>query len=254
MESKISEIIRKSASSLSAKYETSISTKTEVDNQFRSLRKFKNPNPCQPVTFHYFQIMKKFRRELFLIEQTYDCSPIQGIQRGEPGVILFAPEVRRPSQLAPDIVAPPPFWTVGNERKGAIGGMQACRTEELVAPLVEARVERPTSREMTKHEVLEEFRATGMSDAATSAFFEFDQLVDPGGGGLIWSEEYCVGTDSTFVQAQVSDCAACEEAAIKLKELDLRKRALELDKLECEIALCRKGLKDLPKKPEVDPV
>jgi hypothetical protein len=62
------EIIGKSTSKVSRAYEIAIDVKTEVENQYRSIRKVTNPNPCQPVIYNYFQLAKKYKTELILAD------------------------------------------------------------------------------------------------------------------------------------------------------------------------------------------
>jgi hypothetical protein len=71
---------------------------------------------------------------------------------------------------------------------------------------------------------------------------EMDDMVDPSGGGLISSVEYCLATDGFHVEARTSECAACEDSSLRLKELEVKKLELELEKLKCEVALCEKDL------------
>ncbi|MBK0401201.1 hypothetical protein H0I76_18535 [Limibaculum sp. M0105] len=251
-ERRLSEVVSKTAASVSRKFETAMSLKAEVENKFRAVRKVKNPNPCQPVTFHHFQIVKKFRRQLFLVEQTYDCTPPAGLVGGSD--ITFTDAIRAPGRMAPDVVPTPPGWSIPDDRKAVLAcGGEAGQGGPPVGRPVELKLDPPSSREMTRDEVLADLAARGAGDEEARVIRELDALADPGGGGLIFEEVYCIGTDSVFVQAQVSECAACADDAVKLKELEVKKLELELEKLRCEIDLCRKEVGGKPR-PGIDPV
>ena len=249
-ESRLKEVVGSAARTVSERFEIAMSVKSETENRFRALRKVKNPNPCQPVTYHHFQLMKKYKRELFLIEQTYDCSPPAG-DVGQPPSVTFTDDLRAPARVPRAVVPTPPDWLVSDDRKGSIrregdDDRKSVRQEDIAVTL-----DRSTSRELTRDQALAELKARGAKDEA-KVIQDLDKLADPGGGGLIFSEEYCVGTDSVFVQAQVSDCAACEDTSLQKKELEVKKLELELKKLECEVELCREGY-PIPEK-AVDPV
>lgn len=242
-EATMAEVVSKAAASVSAKYETSLDLKTEVENKYRAVRKIKNPNRCQPVTFHYFQLMKKIRRELFLVEQTYDCTPPAGIAPPGPGLTTYHRAAGRPQNLRPRVVAPPPQWTL-TEPAAPVTAEVAC-SDPAPAPAestITVPFTRPATRQLSKERVLADVRATGGDEVAREMQQHLDQiddLADPAGGGLILSEEFCIGTDYFHVESVVSNCAICEDTELKSKELECKRIELELEKLKCEIELCK---------------
>ena len=248
----MSEVVQKAAARVSAKYETSLDIKTEVENRYRAVRKVRNPNKCQPVTFHYYRLIKKFRRALYFVETEVSCVPPAGIAppRG-PGVTHFGSSVRRPQNLRPDIVAPPPRWT----RTEPAAAETACGSDHgpVNAETMTATFERPELVRLSREAAVEDIRRREGDEAARHAaqvFQEFDDLADPGGGGLVFEEEICLGTDNFHVEGLVSACAVCEDTELKMKELECKKAELELEKLKCEIALCEMQLKEKPVEPE----
>ena len=242
-EATMSEVISKAAAGVSAKYETSLDLKTEVENKYRAVRKIKNPNACQPVTFHYFQLMKKIRRELFLVEQTYDCSPPAGIAPPGPGLTTYHRVSGRPQNLRPRVVAPPPQWTITEPSVPVIAD-QPCGDPASASAESKITVSfsRPATKQLSKARVLDEVRATGGDEVTRQMQQHLDQiddLADPAGGGLILSEELCIGTDYFHVESVVSNCAICEDTELKTRELECQRIELELEKLKCEVELCK---------------
>jgi hypothetical protein len=240
-ESMMREVVAKAAASVSAKYETSLDIKTEVENKYRAVRKIKNPNHCQPVTFHYYQLMKKIRRELFFVEQTYDCQPPQGIAPPGPGLTTYHRAAGRPQNLRPTVVAPPPPWTLTVPTATVTYDVN-CSDAAPADSVVAVPFARPATRQLSKEAVLEEVRTTAGDEVAREMqqhLEQIDDLADPSGGGLIFSEEFCIGTDSFHVESVVSNCAICEDTELKTKELEVKRIELELEKLKCEIDLCK---------------
>ena len=47
-----------------------------------------------------------------------------------------------------------------------------------------------------------------------------------------WNYEYCINTDSLFVEANISECSACDEATIELCELEVKKTKVEIELLK----------------------
>ena len=172
--------------------------------------------------------MKKIRRELFFVEQTYECSPPAGIAPAGPGITSYRQGVDRPQNLHPDIVARPPQWTLGDPVAAAVPA-QACADTRQGQTRVSVPFVRPRTKELSKTQALEEVRLEAGDEIAREMQGHLDQiddLADPSGGGLIFSEEFCIGTDGFHVEGVVSNCSVCDDCDLKLKEL------------ECEIELC----------------
>jgi hypothetical protein len=148
IEKKLNEVVEKAAASVSKSYDTSIDVKTEVENQYRSLRRMKNPNPCQPVTFHFYQLMKSYKRELFLIEQTYDCFNPAGIGV-EPGMVSFVSQPRTAAVQTPNIVTPPPAWTLGDNMKAPLGCIEQARSSDQFETSTTQQFARPVTKQFT---------------------------------------------------------------------------------------------------------
>ncbi|MCF6323990.1 MAG: hypothetical protein L3J89_06685 [Gammaproteobacteria bacterium] len=247
-ESTMSEVVSTAAARVSAKYETSIDIKTEVENKYRAVRKVKNPNRCQPVTFHYFQLVKKIRRELFLVEQTYDCSSPAADTTPAPGLTTYRTSAGRPQNLRPRVVAPPPQWTL-TEPAVSVTTEAACGdpVSSPIESVITVPFEQPVTKQLSKNRVIADIRATAGDEAAREMQQHLDQIddiADPSGGGLILSEDICLGTDSFHVEGMVSNCAICEDVELKKEEFECKRIELEIQKLKCEIDLCQVQLGD----------
>ncbi len=110
------EVVSKTAGRVSRKYEVAIDTKTEVENQYRSVRRIVNPNPCQPVIYNYYQLAKMYKTELILTDIRFDFIPPR---RPQPPVLTdlvnavsFRAESPYRQNLNLQVVAPPPSWTL----------------------------------------------------------------------------------------------------------------------------------------------
>lgn len=255
-ESKISEIVETSVSKVSERFEVAIGLKTEVDNKFRAVRKVQNPNNCHPVTYHHYQIVKKFRRRLFLIEQTYACDPPAGDQGSID--VTVTEDLRMPASRPTDVVPTPPDWTISDDRKGRLPSCpEPARDTTITEQTRLIRLKAPTTRDLTAEAAIASLRMRSDADLLAAAIRDLDDFADPGGGGLVSENVYCIGTDSVFVQAQVSDCAVCQPPDKAMSDLEKTKLELEIEQLRCEIARCREALKEskvYAGKPGIDPV
>jgi len=240
------EIINKSASKTSQKYEVAIDTKTEVENQYRSVRKVNNPNACQPVIYNYYQLAKQFETELILTDLRFDFIPT-------PPTILTSPkstfeivaETPYPQNLNLQVVAPPPPWTLTEIAVAPTSVLSqvtplqtfretAVATAHLAGlPKVEPPVRPSDVSELTKEELLEKMRESNSVDDERLAEFEReleDFLKDDINElGVKDTYKYCINTDSLFVEANISECSACDETTIELRKLEVEKAKVEIE-------------------------
>ena len=240
---------------MSAKNEIAIDIKAEVSNVYGSTRKVRNPNPCQPVTYNFYQLAKRLRRTLTLVEVTHKCTPPAGDETPRPGITTFRAPIERPSRTQLHVVSAPPAHT-----RAADGAQDdhACTPEVQRERVDRVEFEAPVAYERNRKALIEDIRETEGEEAAAranQALDAIDDLADPGGGGLIFEEEICIATTGFHVEARVSPCAVCEDTELRKKELEVERCKLELKKLECEIELCKVQSKEKDKdddKPKYD--
>lgn len=168
-----------------------------------------------------------------------------GIAPPNPGLTTYRQAAGRPQNRRPDVVAPPPLWTL-DEPAAATATTAAHACAAPVASHAEEVVEvpfaRPAAKQLSKARAIEDVRADEGDEAARQMqnhLGEIDDLADPSGGGLIFSEEICIGTDGFHVEGVVSNCAICEDTELKMKELECKKAEQEVETLKCEIELCK---------------
>lgn len=246
-EEHFSEVVRKTSSRVSQKFEIAIDTKTEVENQYRSVRRLSNPNPCQPVIYNYFQLAKKYKTELILTDVRFDLrvQPRPVFER-PLGAVAFEADPPYRQTLDLNVVAPPPPWRV-SVPAGATSAPQTqsfflSRTaiaafpslaEALIArkPAVEVPVEPPEALELTKEELLQKAAAVRVDvdlkqlERALDTFLA-DDVNKP---GVRATYEYCINTDGLYVEANLSKCSACDEFAIELHRLEVERARVELE-------------------------
>lgn len=70
-----SQFTAKSQARIDRKFDIHMDTKTETTVGTRSVRKVKNNNMCQAVTYNYYQLMRKLRVELLITHLTFDLLP-----------------------------------------------------------------------------------------------------------------------------------------------------------------------------------
>ena len=242
----LTESVAKAGARLSAKNEVAVAIKSEVENVYRSTRKIRNPNPCQPVTYNFYQIAKRVRRTLTLVETVLKCSPPAGdaTPRPGPGVATFRTPISRPKRLDLDVVAPPPAWqtALAATRDACPAPSPAPGNEQVERVAFEV----PTEFEVPRDVYFEDLSATEGDEAvarARTALAPIDDLIDPNGGGVISEEEICIATTGFHVEGVVSPCAVCEDTELAKKELDVERCRLELEMLKCEVEKCRLSLK-----------
>lgn len=241
------EIISKTSSRVSRKFEVAIDTKTEVENEYRSVRKITNPNPCQPVMYSYFQLAKKYKTELILTDIRFDFQPrVPPILTTLQAILTIAPESPYRENVNLNVVAPPPPWTLSAGSTPATPAGIGTAVFSLVTapvlgtvaqptiaglPTVRPTIETPEFLELTKDELLAKVGTTTDPQAVAILRQQLDAFLnDPANKtGAKDTYEYCVNTDGLYVEANTSKCSACEETAVKLKQLEVEKAQLEVE-------------------------
>ena len=239
------EIISKTTSKVNQKYDIAIDTKTEVENQYRSVRKVTNPNPCQPVIYNYFQLAKKYKTELILTDIRFDFLPVPPrILTAPLQVVTIATESFYPQNLNLQIVAPPPPWRLQlgalaptapvTQFAQAPGSLQFVHpATSLVAPqasvVSKIPTEPPEVMELTKEELLDKIRGKTQDDDAFKRELDAFLRDDVNKVGVRGNYEYCINTEGTYVEATVSKCSPCDKHTLELRQLEVEKAKQELE-------------------------
>lgn len=237
IEKSFREVIAKNSSRVSRKHEIAIDVKSEVENTFRSLRRVRNPNPCQPVTFHYFQMAKKYKAELFLIDVRFDeLRPVPLLER-PMGAVAFRADAPYRQNLDLNVVAPSPLSLGGPEvagvRVSSVAGRELRADVASIAglPAVQVPIEPPPFRELDRDQLLTELGASLTKAQIARLRPEIDKfLARPvNKPRKIDTYEYCVHTSGLYVETHTSPCAACLETDLKLKALEVEKAAVDIE-------------------------
>lgn len=219
-EDHVREIVTKTASRVSHRYDVAVDVKTEVENQYRSVRKMSNPNPCHPVIYLYYQLAKKYRSELILTDVRVDVRrQVPPILSVPAGAIKFAATPPYRQTLDLQVVSPPPPWTVPTATAGGEIG-RSFAVAQLARPASPSIAQQPPLQ--VPHEEIEVMRLT--RDEAVARIVH-EQDVDPHhfapaldkflghavnkpGSRAVY--EYCIATDGLYVEGNVSRCAVCD--------------------------------------------
>lgn len=239
------EIISKTSSKVSQKYEIAIDTKTEVENQYRSVRKVTNPNPCQPVIYNYFQFAKKYRTELILTDVRFDFLPLPPRILTDPlRIFTIAAESFYRQNLNLQVVAAPPTWRLQSAAVVPTVPVtqlaQLAATHQIVQPMVslaaplapvgtQVPTEPPDVMELTKEELLDKIKGKIADEAAFKRELDTFLKEDVNKLGVRDKYEYCINTEGMYVEATVSKCSPCDKATLELRQLEVEKAKLELE-------------------------
>ena len=267
------EVVQKASSSVSNYYEVSIDTKTEIENQYRSLRKISNPNKCRVVTYIFKQLGKKYTFEVVFLGMRFD-------------LIRHLPDIH--VELLPYHVTKPRFVADVNQpqinhnfnpydiQRDAQANSTTFRTaSRSQVPLVHVQVQDAyrtrVYRDVTLAKELDEASFIAKVEtlkldkndrsAVLSSIKELKEVKGNEPGQVIYHTEYCVRTSSIVVEPKVSSCSicACEECCGcggcgdsggcgggcsdgDGDQGDADIKALEIERLKVEIELLKKQL------------
>jgi hypothetical protein len=223
-EDHLREIVSKTASRVSQRYDVAVDVKTEVENQYRSVRKVSNPNPCHPVIYLYYQLAKKYRSELILTDVRVDVRrQVPPILAQPQRAIAFAATPPYRQTLDLQVVSPPPAWTVtsaAGELGRSFAAAQLTRpnaTSVAVAqlPAIHVPQEEVDILRLTRDEAVARIHEQDVDPKVFAPALDkfLSHAVNKVGTRATY--EYCIATDGLYVEGNVSPCAVCDEAPCK---------------------------------------
>ena len=256
------ETITKASMSVSNHYEVSVDTKTEIENQYRSLRKISNPNKCRVVTYIFKQLSKKYEIDIVLLGIRFDL--IQHVPLIHKELLpyhlvepKFAVAVQHPRVVAN--VNPHEARLDANAQQSAFKASSHAQTPQLHVNVQDAFMTH-LYRDITLAKELDAEAFLAKVDSlkldkvqktqVLAAFNELTKRKENQPGFVIYHTEYCVRTNSIVAEPKVSHCSicACEEcnACGEHNEdeagADADIKALEMEKLKTEIELLKKQI------------
>ena len=222
-EDHLREIVSKTASRVSQRYDVAVDVKTEVENQYRSVRKVSNPNPCHPVIYLYYQLAQ---------EVPLRAHPDRRSRRRPPAGAADPRPAATSDRIRRDTAVPPDARPAG---RGTTAGVTDQRRRRARA-VVRRRTAHPTERDVDRRRAATRHpRPAGggrypAPDAGRSGCRIHEQDVDPkvfapaldkflghavNKVGTRATYEYCIATDGLYVEGNVSPCAVCDGAPCK---------------------------------------
>lgn len=248
------ETISKTTSKVSNHYEVSVDIKSQLENQYRSLRKIVNPNPCKVVTYFFKQLNKKYKVEVVLVDVRFDL--VQRIPENHLEIKPYFERELRPliANIEPNIRMDSNFpANVQQRRKDApleSNSLVSDRNPELRYIPKDELIERiPIGRSLVKQLTEEELQIKiDLLRISNKTKIEIKKEVrrimeskinNP--GYVLYQSEYCLRTNSVIAEPKVSKCSICDCDECECDEnKDLK--LLELEKMKVEIELLKKQL------------
>jgi hypothetical protein len=245
------ETVLKTAIKVSRHYEVSVDTKTEIENQYRSLRKISNPNACKVVTYFFKQLNKKYTITISLLDVRFDLIqkvPSRHLElhpyyEVEPryAVAIRNPEILKNENPAESVSSTQKSLTA-TKQPGAKSFVQY-ESEFRYLKLVYREVE--LAKELSGAEVLQKIDSLTIAKAdkekITKNLKELMSRKENKKGYVLHKSEYCLRTNSIIAEPKLSHCSICEcDDCDCESDSDIKK--LQLEKLTAEIELIRKQL------------
>jgi hypothetical protein len=244
-----SDVSTKSSAKVNRKFDVHVDLKSETTQSTRSTRIIRNLNQCQTVTYHYFQIARRYKNTLTVVEVSFDVPPqtplpvftaISGliasyrVQPPRPDVVL----TRSPGEIASAIAAA----TTG---PGRTAFALAAAPSIVTGPSLTATLAHPdtggplsqTPQELTLDQLLSALQLQGPDRQRFADALQ--QLLNNSGlttGNVVATYEDCISTTGLYADAVVGECAACDTLTFEMQQLEKEKLALEVKRLKLDLA------------------
>lgn len=193
---------------------------SERDDELKvSTRRFKNINSCHTMTHYFYQIAKRQRVKIELIDRT--CRAVN--DQANTAVIMKPLNL----SLATNKIVSPEVDPV----KGDVPGTPA---------VAAAVVANPLSRDQVTLKNINVISAAAFDQAAQAraeAVAQADALVADLPGFEPFEQVSIIPTEAMYVESELGDCALCEPYVVAKHELELERLKLENRKLRREIDL-----------------
>lgn len=256
----MAEVVSKTSSRVSSKYDIAIDTKTEIDNQFRSLRTIENPNPCKVVTFFFKQLNKKFKFTLSLVDIKFDivlAKKLPQIHLEKLNHYTRDLNIKKTFEIEPlvyakEAVVSSKLNPIANLKLNAANRSKInydANTEyKAVDDFVEIHPINPLSyKELTEKQLELKLKTTNVSASSIKKVFYLIKELKKHPNyvpGVIYSNEYCLRTDSIITEPRVSECSICDcdGCGCSSNEENQDLTNLQIEKMKVEIELLKKKL------------
>jgi hypothetical protein len=237
-----SEFVQKSQAKTDRKFDVRMDVKTETVSSERSTRKLRNFNQCQPVTYNYFQLMRRMKLELIIDSLTFDVvdikqRPLHPVLTARLGALLnvarFTPP--RAQEILSAIAPTSPVVGVAPTFAAAAAGPPVAVVAQATVqhPVIADDFNRPV-RQLTLQQ-LESLVIPGLEQGVQQLVRDLaERLVKQFAIGTVTvTEEFCVNTTGVTVEAVTGRCLACDThtALVQAAEVDKLRADLLKEKL-----------------------
>lgn len=237
------EFVRKSQAKTDRKFDIRMDVKTETVASERSTRKLRNFNQCQPVTYNYFQLMRKMRLELVIDALTFDVIEVTTQQALHPVLTTSLGAVLNVARFTP-----PRSQEVLNALTPGIIGIHAAAAALPTPPtlqVAQATVQHPVIaddfnrpvRQLTL-EQLEKLATTQMDPDVRKQVLDLARRLAGQFrvGTVAHTKEFCVNTTGMTVEAFTGHCLACDTHTALVMQAERDKLRADLLKVKLDAA------------------
>lgn len=231
------EFVSKSQAKTDRKFDTHIGLKTETTSSTRSTRKIHNFNQCQPVTYNFFQLMRKIRMETVIESLTFDV--ISSLDAASPVLIKPLGGLLNTARFTPPrsqeiLSAIQPAATASNIA-GATASTASVSTPlnsfvaqaTVLHSIVSDDFNHPV-RQLTRDQL--ELAIASMTPESQKAVRSLaDRLISKfPAGKVVFSKEFCINTNGMTVEAFTGRCLACDTHTALTQETEREKARADL--------------------------
>jgi hypothetical protein len=231
----------KTSAKVDRKFDVHIDVKSERSESTRSTRRLRNFNQCQTVTYHYFQIARRFKATLKVVDVRFDVVPPREIPLVYASplralAVSYRIEPPRPNE----VLSRPPEVPAGV--RGAVamelrsGGAAAeagvptstALSATLLHPTVGSEFLAPV-RELTLDQVLAELHlATDEGRDLANGLKKMLDGLHLHAGSEVAACEFCIPTAGLYADSMTGACAACDTHTVQMQELERQKLEAEV--------------------------
>ena len=184
-----------------------------------STRRFKNINSCHTMTHYFYQIAKRQRVKIELIDRT--CRAVN--DQADTAVIMKPLNL----SLAANQIVSPEVDPVKGDVPGVVAVAADFQAGALTRDQVTLQGFNRVSTAVFDQAAQARAEAVAKADALVAELPEFEPF----------EQVSIIPTEALYVESELGDCALCEPYVVAQHELELERMALENRKLRREIEL-----------------
>lgn len=246
------ETVVRTAAKVSRHYDVAVDIKTEMENQYRSLRRIVNPNECRVVTYFFKQLNKKYSFEVALVDMRFDL--VQKVSNWHTELLPYytADSRRAVAALRPAVISSASHADMELETSALQRGTLRLSSTQSTPVLQYSSInlhrnlvyrEVGLAKELSADAFLAKIKTLtidkGELEKIMAQFIALRDAKENKSGSVLYRTEYCLRTNNIMAEPKVSHCSICECDDCGCEE-GKEQRESELIKLKAEIELLRK--------------